>query len=135
MARVTVEDCVENVPNPFDLTILAAQRTRQISAGSPLTVDRDNDKTTVVALREIAADTIDLDELQDVAIASMQKYLPSDEPEDELMDLLAEESQEEVLITHEAQQKELESMEVDEEFVGAVAEISDNLDESAPEEK
>ncbi len=62
MARVTVEDCVERIPNRFDLVMLAAQRSRDVSAGSPLTVDRDNDKNPVIALREIADGTVDLEQ-------------------------------------------------------------------------
>lgn len=68
MARVTVEDCIREIPNRFDLVLLAAQRGRQISAGSPLTVSRDNDKNPVVALREIAEKTISLEELQESLI-------------------------------------------------------------------
>lgn len=92
MARVTVEDCVEQVPNRFDLVMLAAQRARQLAAGSPLTVSRDNDKNPVISLREIAEKTVDLDDLQESFIQSLQKYVPGDEPEDEeLMEFLSEE--------------------------------------------
>lgn len=68
MARVTVEDCILNVPNRFDLVIVAGQRAKQISSGHPLTVDRDNDKDAVVALREIADMTVDLGQLEEEAI-------------------------------------------------------------------
>lgn len=83
MARVTVEDCVLKVPNRFDLVMLAAQRARDISAGAPLTVDRDNDKNPVVALREIAAETIDLEALSNSLVQGLQKHVEADEPEEE----------------------------------------------------
>jgi len=83
MARVTVEDCVLKVPNRFELVLLAAQRARDIASGSPLTVDRDNDKGPVVALREIADVTIPLDTLQNNVIKSMQKHVEIDEPEED----------------------------------------------------
>ncbi len=83
MARVTVEDCVLKVPNRFELVLLAAQRARDISSGAPLTVDRDNDKGPVVALREIADTTIPLDTLQNNVIKGMQKHVEIDEPEED----------------------------------------------------
>lgn len=73
MARVTVEDCVEEIPNRFELVILAAERAKSISSGAPLTVDRDNDKNPVIALREIATKTIDPDALREAQIVSLQK--------------------------------------------------------------
>jgi DNA-directed RNA polymerase subunit omega len=73
MARVTVEDCVEKIPNRFDLVLIAAQRARQISGGAELTIDRDRDKNPVVALREIAEDTVAPDELQDAIVTSLQR--------------------------------------------------------------
>jgi len=83
MARVTVEDCVLKVPNRFELVLLAAQRARDIAGGSPLTVDRDNDKGPVVALREIADVTIPLETLQNNVIKGMQKHVEIDEPEED----------------------------------------------------
>jgi DNA-directed RNA polymerase subunit omega len=83
MARVTVEDCVEKVPNRFELVMLAAQRSRDISAGAEITVDRDNDKNPVVALREIADETIDHGKLTDALVRSLQKVPEIDEPEEE----------------------------------------------------
>ena len=83
MARVTVEDCVEKVPNRFDLVMLAGHRSRNITAGAPLTVDRDNDKNPVVALREIADGTIGVEETHDSLIRSMQRHVEIDEPEEE----------------------------------------------------
>ncbi len=82
MARVTVEDCVLRVPNRFELVLLAGQRAREITAGSPLSVDRDDDKNPVVALREIAEETVRLDHLQDGLVRAMQKHVEMDEPEE-----------------------------------------------------
>jgi DNA-directed RNA polymerase subunit omega len=82
MARVTVEDCVVRVPNRFELVLVAAQRAREITAGAQLTLDRDDDKNPVVALREIADDTVPLDRLQDSLIRGMQKHVEIDEPEE-----------------------------------------------------
>ena len=82
MARVTVEDCVVKVPNRFELVLLAAQRAREITSGAPLTLDRDNDKNPVVALREIADTTIELDRLKDSVVRGMQKHVEIDEPEE-----------------------------------------------------
>ena len=81
MARVTVEDCVDKVPNRFDLVLLAAQRAREISGGSELTIDRDRDKNPVVALREIAEQTVKPRELKESLVTSLQKILPDDEDE------------------------------------------------------
>ncbi len=83
MARVTVEDCVIRVPNRFELVLLAAQRARDITAGAPISLDRDNDKNPVVALREIADETVQLDQLQNAVITGMQKHVEIDEPEEE----------------------------------------------------
>jgi len=82
MARVTVEDCVDKVPNRFDLVLMAAQRARAVSAGAELTIDRDNDKNPVVALREIAETTILPDQLREDIIEDMQNRVDDDEPED-----------------------------------------------------
>ena len=82
MARVTVEDCVLKVPNRFELVLLAAQRAREITAGGPLTLDRDDDKNPVVALREIAEETISLDHLKGSVVRGMQKHVEIDEPEE-----------------------------------------------------
>ncbi len=86
MARVTVEDCILKVPNRFDLVMLAAQRARDIASGTSLTVERDNDKNPVVALREIADETIDLEAVQDGLIRVYQRQVEFDEPEEELSD-------------------------------------------------
>jgi DNA-directed RNA polymerase subunit omega len=81
MARVTVEDCVDKIPNRFDLVLLAAQRAREISGGAELTIDRDRDKNPVVALREIADETIRPKELRESVVVGLQKILPDDEDE------------------------------------------------------
>ena len=83
MARVTVEDCVEKIPNRFDLVMLAAQRAREILAGSQLTIDRDNDKNPVVALREIADETVNLDNLSNNLVTGLQRHIENDEPEED----------------------------------------------------
>ncbi|HEV8027584.1 MAG TPA: DNA-directed RNA polymerase subunit omega [Stellaceae bacterium] len=83
MARVTVEDCVLKVPNRFELVLLAAQRARDVTAGAQITLERDNDKNPVVALREIADETISLDNLQNALIKGMQKHVEIDEPEED----------------------------------------------------
>ena len=83
MARVTVEDCIEKIPNRFDLVLAAAQRARHISTGNPLTIDRDNDKNPVVALREIADETIDPDKLKDDIVNGLQKLTKNELVEDE----------------------------------------------------
>ena len=81
MARVTVEDCVDKIPNRFDLVLLAAQRAREISGGAELTIDRDRDKNPVVALREIAEETVRPKDLHESAVVGLQKILPDDEDE------------------------------------------------------
>jgi DNA-directed RNA polymerase subunit omega len=90
MARVTVEDCVDKIPNRFDLVLMAAQRARQISGGAELTLDRDRDKNPVVALREIAEENITPDHLRESVITSMQKVqIDDEEAPDELGSLAA----------------------------------------------
>ncbi len=88
MARITVEDCIDKVPNRFDLVLLAAHRAREISLGSELTVDRDNDKNPVVALREIADETLTSDQIRESAIESKQLQIEVDEPEEDQMAVL-----------------------------------------------
>ncbi|MFN9928925.1 MAG: DNA-directed RNA polymerase subunit omega, partial [Phenylobacterium sp.] len=83
MARVTVEDCIEKVPNRFSLVLLSAHRARAISAGSQIMVDRDNDKNPVVALREIADDVVDGEDLREAVIASLQRVDERSEAEEE----------------------------------------------------
>ena len=89
MARVTVEDCILKVPNRFELVLLAAQRARNISRGEELTLDRDNDKNPVVALREIAEGTVDLKALEADLIKSLQRAPEPEPAEEEVLDLIA----------------------------------------------
>jgi DNA-directed RNA polymerase subunit omega len=89
MARVTVEDCIDKIPNRFELVLLASHRARSISAGAQITVQRDNDKNPVVALREIADKKIPTDDLREDFIHSMQKYVEVDEPEAEAVPMLS----------------------------------------------
>lgn len=89
MARITVEDCVLKIPNRFDLVLVAAQRARDVSAGATLTLDRDNDKNPVVALREIAEETVEPETLRQSLIQSLQRHVEQDEPEDEDPDVLS----------------------------------------------
>jgi DNA-directed RNA polymerase subunit omega len=88
MARVTVEDCIDKVDNRFDLVLVASHRARMISSGAQITIDRDNDKNPVVALREIADETVSPGDLKDDLIHSLQKYVEVDEPEPETMPLI-----------------------------------------------
>lgn len=86
MARVTVEDCVLRIPNRFELVLMASQRARDVSLGLPITVERDNDKNPVVALREIAEDTVSLDGLRTSLVQGLQRHVERDEPAVEEMD-------------------------------------------------
>ena len=88
MARVTVEDCIEKIPNRFDLVLVASQRARALSSGTELTVEKDNDKNPVIALREIADETIEIAEVEEAMIKGLQKHLEPDVPDDEEMDQL-----------------------------------------------
>lgn len=89
MARVTVEDCIVKIPNRFKLVMIAAQRSRELSRGMDLTVERDNDKNPVVALREIADDSVDLDDLEVLLVRGEQKHIDVDEQADEGDEFLA----------------------------------------------
>ncbi len=88
MARVTVEDCVTKVDNRFDLVLVSAQRARQISSGMPLLVERDNDKNTVVSLREIADEEVAPADLKEAIIHGMQKHVEVDEPDEDDLSLI-----------------------------------------------
>ena len=88
MARVTVEDCIQKLPNRFELVLMSAHRARMISQGAPLTLDRDNDKNPVVALREIGDATIEVEDLREDYVHSMQKHVEVDEPEESAVPLL-----------------------------------------------
>ena len=114
MARVTVEDCVDKIPNRYELLMVAAQRAKDISAGAPITVARDNDKNPVIALREIADETVSIEELQKSLVMGLQKYVEVEEPEEEELEIMAAE-------------KELADL--DDQFTGLLpqAEIDDNM--------
>ena len=94
MARVTVEDCVLKVPNRFELVMMAAQRAREISAGASLTLERDNDKNPVVALREIAEEGVPLESLRDSLVRGHQRHVEMEEAEEEIVELMAGEEEE-----------------------------------------
>ncbi|WP_137154062.1 DNA-directed RNA polymerase subunit omega [Rhizobium sp. FKL33] len=96
MARVTVEDCIDKVDNRFELVLLASHRARLISQGAPITIDRDNDKNPVVALREIADEMLSPGDLKEDLIHSLQKHVEVDEPEPDASSLIASESSAEV---------------------------------------
>jgi DNA-directed RNA polymerase subunit omega len=89
MARVTVEDCIDKVENRFELVLVASHRARMISSGTQITIDRDNDKNAVVALREIAESTLAPEDLKEDFIHSLQKHVEVDEPEPEAVPALA----------------------------------------------
>ncbi|MBP5615080.1 MAG: DNA-directed RNA polymerase subunit omega [Alphaproteobacteria bacterium] len=93
MARVTVEDCVEKVPNRYELLMVAAQRAKDIEQGSPLRVDRDDDKNPVVALREIAEDKVSIEDLQKSLVLNLQKYVEVEEPQEEEFEIVAAEKE------------------------------------------
>ncbi len=114
MARVTVEDCIDKIPNRYELLMVAAQRAKDISAGAPITLPRDNDKNPVIALREIADETVSIEELQKSLVMGLQKYVEVEEPEEEELEIMAAE-------------KEL--VDLDEQFSGLLldADINDNM--------
>mgnify|MGYP003319475202 CR=1 FL=1 len=87
MARVTVEDCIEKIPNRFDLVMVAARRSRDVSSGAEINVERDNDKNPVVALREIADEMIPIDDISESLIRGLQRHVEIDEPEEEKEDV------------------------------------------------
>jgi len=135
MARVTVEDCVLKIPNRFDLVMLAAHRSRNISSGASLTVDRDNDKNPVVALREIADETISLEDTRDSLIRGMQRHVEVDEPEEEdTLELMAGA----IMAGDEADPseyvKEDELVIQDEDEIGSAAMDEGASEDEAPEE-
>jgi len=131
MARVTVEDCVERIPNRFDIVLLAARRARAIAAGSMLTVDRDNDKNPVVSLREIGDGTIDVEELKSNLIHSLQRRVEVDEPEEDNMAALMISSNEWSGVIQENSATETFAA----EEVGAVADLdAEEGETSAPAE-
>lgn len=132
MARVTVEDCTLKVPNPFDLVLVASQRARQIAAGAPLTIERDNDKNPVVALREIAEGTVSPEDLERILIEGLQKQVTGDEPEEEYLEMLTEEQ---AFVESAYHQKEVQELEVDSETTAIELDVElpvTPLDENEP---
>lgn len=93
MARVTVEDCIDKIPNRYDLVLIAAQRAKDIAAGSRIQVERDNDKNSVVALREISENKVSIEDLQRSLVMGLQKYVEVEEPEDEEVEILSAEKE------------------------------------------
>lgn len=101
MARVTVEDCIEKIPNRFELVMVAAQRARKIGSGAALTIDRDNDKNPVVALREIADETISIDDLKEELVRSHQRIIINDDDEEDVIDQMEGEEEWSTITKHE----------------------------------
>lgn len=93
MARVTVEDCIDKIPNRYELVLISAQRAEDIASGSPILVDRDNDKNSVVALREISENKVSIEDLQKSLVMGLQKYVEVEETEDEEVEILAAEKE------------------------------------------
>ncbi len=126
MARVTVEDCIVKIPNRFQLVVIASQRGRSISAGAALNVERDNDKNPVIALREIAEDMVDHDELEESLIKGLQKIVEMDYPEEENVDLIAvqqdEDGEENVASSEDGAESSEGAPDVDMDIGGAVYE-------------
>lgn len=92
MARVTVEDCITKIPNRFELVLVASQRVHEISTGAPLTLDKDNDKNSVIALREIAEGTVSIDSLKEGVVQGFQTHVDADEEEQMAVEALSEEN-------------------------------------------
>ncbi len=93
MARVTVEDCIDKIPNRYDLVLVAAQRAKDIEAGSPIQVSRDNDKNSVIALREISENRVSIEDLQESLVKNQQKLVEIQEPEDEEVEIISAEKE------------------------------------------
>ena len=91
MARVTVEDCVEKIPNRFELVMMAAQRARNLGAGAPMTLEQERDKVPVIALREIAAETVKIPDIRESLVRSLRKIPDSEEPDLEALGIMNEE--------------------------------------------
>ena len=101
MARVTVEDCIDIINNRFELVMFASQRARSLSSGAELTVERDNDKNPVIALREIAESKIDIEEVKDLLVVGLQKHVISDEPDEDDLALLSDQEDREQPVSEE----------------------------------
>jgi DNA-directed RNA polymerase subunit omega len=132
MARVTVEDCVLQIPNRFELVMLSAHRARALTSGAELKVERDRDKNPVVALREIAELKLDLESLQESLVKGLQKRLEPDQPEEEVVELMAGEQQNWINMDMGAEdpaedEGDEEALEGDEES-GSETEVADTAD-------
>lgn len=126
MARVTVEDCIVQVPNRFDLVLYAAQRAREIAAGSVLHVERDRDKNPVVALREIAEERLSLPALQEQLVKGLQHRVEPDKPEEEVTDLMVGEQQQWVADQDKgAEDDEIADIDDEEAAIGGEAQFED----------
>jgi len=125
MARVTVEDCVLRVPNRFDLVMMAGQRAREVAAGAPLTIDRDNDKNPVVALREIADATVSLATLQESLVRGLQRHVENDEPEED----------KEMSVSEQVWTEAIQSRNAEAEIADAGMEVEDAAEAPAAEEE
>lgn len=128
MARVTVEDCILKVPNRFELVLLSSQRAREIGAGSAITLERENDKNPVVALREIADTDISLVGLRDSLIKNHQKVIEIEEDEEDIIDMMEGENEWATVAAHSAE-SELEAAGSEEDF-GADEEDEEELDDA-----
>ena len=129
MARVTVEDCVLKISNRFELVMLAAQRARNISAGAAMTIEKNNDKNHVVALREIAEETVQLDELEEALVKGLQRFVENDDPEEDEMDMLSiQQGQNEEGVDAQPPMEKLSSMYVDAEIPAEVEEEAASKD-------
>lgn len=130
MARVTVEDCVTKVPNRFELVLLAGERAKELSMGAPLTVERDNDKNTVVALREIEEGTVSVDNIRDNLVSSMQRNVKSSEKEEDEADIRAVEAELAGQLS-----EDIDFAYISENAASQEADsVSENIDEPIPEE-
>jgi len=132
MARVTVEDCILKVPNRFELVLLSSQRAREIGSGAALTIDRDNDKNAVVALREIADETVELPVLKESLIKGHQKVIEVEEDEEDVIDLMDGEMDDMEMI---ADEEALETSGMHEDTGEAVEELDADEPAAATEEE
>lgn len=125
MARVTVEDCIEKLPNRFELVMVAAQRARRIGTGAPLTVDRDNDKNPVVALREIAEETVDVTELKEDLIRGKQRIIALDDDSEDVIDSMDGEQEWSILAAQaEGASRDADDDDMDDEDEGGLEDLA-----------
>lgn len=125
MARVTVEDCILKVPNRFELVMVAAQRARRIGTGAALTLDRDNDKNPVVSLREIAEETIGVEDLKEDLIKSHQRVFAAEDDKDDVIEEMQGEEEWNTLVSQANQSKDSDDFEDADDEEGDEASIDD----------